>query len=80
MNRCEKPLSMFMGASIIKRATPGCVNPPIVTIIEDMEKFASPHTKQKGSHQSMRYLLSPSLKHTHTHTHTQCSPWFAHTL
>ena len=59
MNRYEKPLSMFMGASIIERATPGCVNPPIVTIVEDMAKFASPHTKEK----------CVANLHTHTCTH-----------
>ena len=27
---------MFMGVSIIECASPGCVNPLIVTIVEDM--------------------------------------------
>ena len=46
-NRWENPLSMLAGASIKDRATPGWVNPPIVIIVEDMAKFASPLTVQK---------------------------------
>ena len=46
-NRWENPLSMLAGASIKDRATPGGVNPPIVIIVEDMAKFASPLTVQK---------------------------------
>ena len=66
---------MFMGASIIKHATPGCVNPPIDTIIEDMAKFVSPHTKQKGSHGSIYEVSSIiSLSHTNTHSIVLSSP------
>jgi len=37
---------MLVGASIIDRATPGWLKPPIVIIVEDIAKYASPITVQ----------------------------------
>ena len=45
--RWDKPFSVLAGMLIRARATPGCVNPTTVRLVEDMEKFASPLTVKK---------------------------------
>lgn len=42
--RCERPFSELDGMSINDLATPGCVNPPTVRLVELMVKLASPLT------------------------------------
>ena len=42
--RCDRPFSLLDGISIRFLATPGCVNPPIVSLVDDITKLASPLT------------------------------------
>ena len=44
MNLWESPFSLFAGISIRFLATPGCVYPPIVSLVADITKLASPLT------------------------------------
>ena len=77
MNKCNTVLGKFFGISINPLATPGCVNPPTVSCVEDIAKFASPLTVYlRGNKKYCKYVKYVTLMYM-TITLQTCvsSPW-----
>ena len=53
MNLWESPFSLFAGISIRFLATPGCVYPPIVNLVADITKLASPLTVKDNNNNNI---------------------------
>ena len=57
---------MLDGISINDRATPGCVNPPTVRLVEAIEKLASPLTANKAISSAEEVRQGDVTKVNHT--------------